>query len=548
MSRYTLLTLSLDSASEARARDRFTIDELGVDGIVLMEHAGRAVAEHALRMARGGVVVVVCGPGNNGGDGYVAARHLVCRGCPVVVLATVAPTSLSGDALRAAGFFLRTVQAKETRAPSGDDVVRVISTLDDVHQVFARERPALIVDALFGTGLSRPLDKGMADLVRALAETRVPVLAVDIPSGLPTDGEAPLGAWLDADETITFASMKIAHASEPGHAVCGHVTVVDIGVVKSPNAPASTVIALTGLAPVDVEPATRHAFATGHKGRHGHVGVALGVPPTEGAALLAGHAALRAGAGLVTLVGNNRVHAQPELMQRIGDDVGALIDGFTSLVIGPGFGTDLAARARAVAFLDAARGRGIPLVVDADALPHVLSAGIAHPMVCTPHPGEAARLLDVETREIQRDRVGAIRALAARFGGDGTVFVLKGACPLVHAKGAPVVVVEGDTPALAVAGSGDVLSGLIGALLARGEAPFDAACVGVFLHQQAGRELARRAQRGHLAHEIADALPARFTVLNDGGRVFDSRANERTVTAFGHDDRAPDTSTDTDPS
>jgi hydroxyethylthiazole kinase-like uncharacterized protein yjeF len=525
-----LHTTPLDTARDARAKDRFTIDELGVDGIVLMEHAGRAVAEHALRMAKGGVIAIVCGPGNNGGDGWSAARHLLARACPLVVISTVAPTALTGDAGRAAEFFLRTVLALEMRAPSGAEIVRVISSVDDVNEVFARERPALIVDALFGTGLSRPLEAEMASLVRALAETRVSVLAVDLPSGLPTDGGAPAGAWLDADETITFAAKKIAHVCEPGHSACGQVTVVDIGVFRSPNATPSSVQELQGVSIAPVDGSEPRALSRTHKGAHGHVGIALGVPPTEGAALLAGHAAFRAGAGLVSLIGKSRVQAAPELMQRIGDDEAALTEGLSAFVMGPGFGIDEIAADRARALALAAHARHIPLVVDADALPHVLALGLSHPMVFTPHPGEAARLLGVDTREVQRDRIAAIRALASRFEGTLHVFILKGACPLVHAHGRPVVVVEGGTPALAVAGSGDILSGLIGALLARNDPPFEAACVGTFIHQQAGRALAARAARGHLAHEIADAFPPLFSILDTGPRLDRSHVDVLTQT------------------
>jgi len=518
-------TEPLDRASDARAADAFTIERLGVSGDVLMEHAGRAVAHRARALAAGGAVVVVCGPGNNGGDGHVAARHLAQAGVPVVVATTVAADALSGDARTAADRLLRATEALRWTAPSGGPLFVVVDDAPALHAILARERPTVVVDALFGAGLARPIEGAHARLVDLLSLSNARVLAVDVSSGLPSDGAAPTGAVVVADETITFDRRKIAHASEPGRALSGRVTVVDIGLARDPARPTSSISRVVRARAVEGDRRAERARSDVHKGAFGHVGVASGTTSTEGAAVLSAHAALRAGAGLVSLVGPRAVLAPPEIMRRVSDDARALVAGLDALVVGPGLGLDDEAAARARALVAAAASAGAPVVVDADALAPLADAGVAAPAVFTPHPGEAARLLGTTTRSVQSDRIAAVTALGDMLGkklgkklggqvGD-TVVVLKGACPLVHARGEGVFVVEGGTPALAVAGSGDVLAGLIGALLARGERPLLAALVGVVVHQAAGRACALRSPRGHLASEIALELPALLARLTD---------------------------------
>lgn len=506
-------TEPLDRASDARAADAFTIETLGVSGDVLMEHAGRAVAVRARELAAGGAVVVVCGPGNNGGDGHVAARHLALAGVPVVVASTVEVGALRGDARTAADRLARAAAALDWRAPSGQPLFVMVDDAPAFRALCARERPSLVVDALLGTGLTRPPTGGMARLIDAVTSQGARVLAVDVPSGLPSDGAAPTGAVIVADETLTFDRLKVAHVSEPGRALSGPTRVVDIGLARDPTRPASAVERVVRARFVSTDRRAARALSDAHKGTFGHVGVASGATSTEGAAILSAHAALRAGAGLASLVGPHAVNAPPEFMRRVSDDARTLVDGLDALVVGPGFGRDDDATTRARALVDAARARKLPLVIDADALSLVATDARDVPVVFTPHPGEAARLLGTTTRAVQDDRLAAIRALAEKLG-DGVV-VLKGACPLVHARGEPVFVVEGGTPALAVAGSGDVLAGIVAALLARRERALIAALVGVLLHQRAGHACASRALRGHLASEIALAVPPLLARLSE---------------------------------
>ena len=484
----------LRTAAQARAVERHTIDVVGVPGLVLMEHAGRAVCDVVFAHHRGGVVVVVCGGGNNGGDGFVCARHLLGRGVHVVVFTPRARSSLTGDAATAAQLLDKAVVAR------GLDSAVVVTAFDTDR--LAALRPTVVVDALFGTGLSRALDDDSTAVVTAIANARAggaTVIAVDVPSGLPTDGQVPHGAVVDADITVTFGE-KVAHASEPGAVHCGRVVDVDIGFVADSAAvvDAVTICALDGirLPPLDT---------SAHKNRYGHVGVVVGGDGTRGAALLSARAAQRTGAGLVTLLGHATMLRPDGLMGRDLDDDDAF-NGLDVVVIGPGLPPKVALSLRQR--LRAARDHGLQVVADAGAL-GALIHGDAD--VWTPHPGEAARVLGVDNKAIQGDRISAARALVKALGG---VVVLKGACPIV-ATSSQLVVVEGGSVAMAVAGSGDVLTGVIAAALggALGAGTTASrAIAAVHLHQQAGKGQAR----GLFACELADHVRHAVAVARGG--------------------------------
>lgn len=476
----------LFSAAQARAADRYSIDSLGIPGIVLMEHAGRAVADVVARELAGDArVLVVVGKGNNGGDGLVCARHLAGRGHFVDVFVADVPTA--GEARIA--WDLLVTSLSQRALP-----VRIHKELELTWTRPGTASPfAVVVDALFGTGLSRPLAGDAASLVAMIAGLRARgarVVAVDVPSGWPTDGEAAAGAAVDADVTVTFAGQKIVHRAEPAAASVGVVHDVDIGLLH----PADEKIAVFAVDAVHLGPPAPLA----HKGRFGHVGVVVGDAGTAGAAQLSARAALRAGAGLVTLLGDLAgVPRQPELMQRGVDALDDAVDALPDVVVvGPGLSAQSAAGL--AARIARVREAGVRVVVDAGAL-DVVGAGGAD--CFTPHPGEAARALGITTQQVQRDRLHAARALVDKWGG---VVVLKGAQPVV-ASAHRTVIVDGRAPALAVAGSGDVLAGVVGAALggAFGAATvFDSVVAAVWLHQQAGRAHAR----GALASELADAV------------------------------------------
>ena len=486
------------TADQARAADAYTID-VGVPGLVLMEHAGRAVADIVAR-GQPRSALVIAGPGNTGGDGWVAARHLWGRGIPCPVVTLVAPDALGGDAHTSARLFLAAARAQGFNSAVLGAPYRVLEVADDIDWLLGALRPDVVIDALFGTGLRRALEGTPRAVVERLANFAGPIVSIDVPSGLPTDGAAPSGPCVRATTTVTFQRRKIAHACEPGRGTCGEVHVIDIGLLTPPTGnhpPVHRLQDARGLLPrVDVD---------AHKGRFGHVAVLAGV--STGAARLAGRAALRAGVGLVTILADAvPIGIEAELMVR-GLDDSALTGVFAAsgaLVIGPGLGMARVDAARRL--LEGAARARVPCVVDAEAIDALAPLRIAGLVaVITPHPGEAGRGLGVTSAQVQQDRIAAARALKQRFG-PGIIIVLKGSTPVVIGDDDVVILVEGGAPALAVAGSGDVLAGVIGGLLARGMTPMHAALAGVQAHQRAGQALGAVSLRGHLASDIADAI------------------------------------------
>jgi NAD(P)H-hydrate epimerase len=541
------------TAAEMRALDRATIEDIGLPAMTLMETAGRAVAEAALRMlgARRGHVMVVCGPGNNGGDGFVAARVLRDRGADAVVYLAAAREAVRGDARLHLDIFERTGGTVRLIA-APDQLAGVAATLprtpaappgsvaaaksgavaaaksDALPAVLPGALPAqpgavaahpgalaaaLVIDALFGVGLARPIDGHLAEVV-AMMSRAGRILAVDIPSGLDADTGRELGIAVTAERTVTMAALKIALVSAPGFTRAGEVEVADIGIPQALIAASGARASL--VEPADVERWLPSSHALDHKGRRGHVLVVGGSPGMRGAGRLAAVAALRAGAGLCTLAADGDLDAPDSVMTRSlgpGGELAALLAGKAAVVIGPGAGTSPSAAARAREVL----ASGLPAVLDADALNALAAdpsaiAGAAGPIVLTPHPGEASRLLGMTTRQIEADRLGAARALAART---RAVVVLKGARTIV-CDGAGVRSGElhcsinpTGGPALATGGSGDVLAGTIGALLAQGLTAVDAARAGVFIHGAAGDQLASlHGDRGVLSSDLPLAIAA----------------------------------------
>jgi NAD(P)H-hydrate epimerase len=518
---------SLVGAARMRALDRYTIDTLGVPGDVLMESAGRAVLEVVL--ARCGAALadgyaealVVCGGGNNGGDGLVVARHLAQLALPVRVALLTAPEKLRGE------------------ARANFDRARATGVRIEGPDAALPER-GVVVDAIFGTGLSRDVSGEAAAFIERLVTARVAgrldVVAIDLPSGIDADTGEVLGCAVAADCTVTIACPKIGLALEPGRSLAGEVLVARIGIAdRLPDeieAEGHEAVSLWTRGKVAAQlPARRRG---GHKGSFGHVLVVAGGEGKTGAAALAATAAVRAGAGLVTIAcprGLNDILEVKctEAMTAPVDDtpergfaesaIGALValaETRDVVAFGPGIGQS--ADARAVAHALAAKV-GVPMVVDADGL-NAFAADVgalaARPAatVLTPHPGEAARLLGSSASEVNRDRVGAARELAAR---SGAVVVLKGAATVCAEPSGRAVISPTGGPNLATGGTGDVLTGVVAALLAQGLAPFPAAATAVWWHGRAGDRLARTGgDAGLMAHELADALPATAVAIREG--------------------------------
>ena len=514
--------------------DRRTIEEVGIPGIVLMENAGQGTAdfmEQELGTFRGRSVVIFAGPGNNGGDGLVIARHVHQRGGFPQVLFLVDPDRLKGDAavncrvVRRLGLPCHVADSEET-------LDQALEQLADIH---LRHPVHSLVDALFGTGLGRPLEG------RFLAATRKinflkqqhgwPVVSVDIPSGLHADSGQVLGGAVEADLTVTYGLAKPGHFMHGGPHT-GILRVVDIGIPPQVVQDA----ALAGeLLDHGIGKLLRSRPRNAHKGTCGHLLVLAGSEGKTGAAILCARGALHSGAGLVTLAVPHRLNpifetSLPEAMTvplpsaatmlsiRDLDLVVSLLKGKKAIVLGPGLGTD-PDTGKLVQRLY--REMELPMVVDADALNLIAHhrdeiTDTAGPRILTPHPGEMARLTGLGTGEIQADRLAAALWLKDRGAGSTIITVLKGAGTVIGGNDGRWAVNSSGNPGMATGGMGDVLSGIIGGLLVQGHGPWQAACLGVYLHGAAADRLAEQGDRGYLASDVAAMLPRTMTCLARG--------------------------------
>jgi NAD(P)H-hydrate epimerase len=484
------LPTPLYATAQVRALDAYAIGTLGVPGYTLMKRAGEA----ALRCLRtrwptAHHIVIVCGGGNNGGDGYVLARFAQAAGLTVTVLAASPVEALRGDALKA---------WRDFKASGGR-----MQPFAAVHLAAGE----VIVDALLGTGLATTVRAEAAAIIDAMNAAQRPVFALDVPSGLDSDRGVALGSAVRATGTMCFIALKTGLFVGDGPDFAGNVFFDDLEIV--PPALQEFRPRLERITELEVTRALPPRARDSNKGDFGHVlivGSGTGMP---GAIRLAGEACLRVGAGLVTVavaVDNVAAIAAgcPELICRSvnqADDLAALLEPADVVAIGPGLGQNDWARAA----FERVLACGKPLVIDADAL-NLLAAAPRRQdgWILTPHPGEAGRLLGVSAKAVQQDRLGALDALVERYG--GTV-VLKGAGTLVATAGEISGLCERGNPGMATPGAGDVLTGTIAGILAQCRAAASAARVGVWVHAMAGDSAARAGgERGLIASDISREL------------------------------------------
>jgi ADP-dependent NAD(P)H-hydrate dehydratase / NAD(P)H-hydrate epimerase len=489
------------TTSEMERADRLTIAS-GTPAFALMLSAGQAVAEAAMELAEEGPIVVVAGPGNNGGDGFVAAAELVARGREVSVILLCERDSLKGDAASAARGWKYPVLPFNAQAIG---------------------RPALIIDALFGAGLNRLVKGEPHDMIEAINANGAPVLAIDLPSGINGTSAAVMGIAVRASETVTFFRRKPAHLLLPGRIHCGRVRIADIGIDPG---------VLEEIAPQTFENTPqfwRKSFPVprieGHKYARGHAIVVSGAIAATGAARMAARGSLRAGAGLVTLASPAdalavNAAALTAVMVRPIDTVVEFAElladkRLNSCVIGPGAG--VGERTRDFVLMALSDGRG--LVLDADALTsfaeaperlfEATKASQAAQVVLTPHEGEFHRLFSESSNKYPlRSKLERVRAAALR---SGAIVLIKGADTVVASPQGRATIASNAPPWLATAGTGDVLSGMIAGLLAQGVPAFEAASMGVWMHGEAARE----AGPGLIAEDLTEVLPAVFRRLFD---------------------------------
>ncbi len=505
--------MELVTSEEMRDLDRRANDELGMPGLLLMENAGSAVARVGIRLATQmgwNRLHAVCGAGNNGGDGMAAVRHLLAAGFTVTYELCGDPSRVRGDA----AVQLRLLQAlgvtPTAEMPRGD---------------------AVLIDAILGTGAAGPIRPNVGRTIDAINDSRCPVVSVDLPSGVDANTGATAGPAVRADETVTLGLAKPGLFLHPGAALVGRLIVDPIGLDWSALSRPDTLRCYT------TEHAQTHLpprRSNAHKGDFGHVLVLGGSAGMSGAAALTGRAAIGSGAGLVTVgvpLGVQSVVAghDPDYMTiGLPEMDGCLSEAAAEAIrpwlarakvvcLGPGLGSGGSAHAFVRRFVAECP---LPIVLDADGLNAIagrpsLTRGRDAATVFTPHPGECGRMLGVDTALIQADRIGAARRLASEYGGVG---LLKGAGTVV-ANG-PVepehaTIITTGNPGMATGGSGDVLTGVVGSLMAQGLAPYDAACLGAHIHGCAG-DLAREALGCHgvSASAICDRLPGAMKELS----------------------------------
>lgn len=514
--------------------------ELGVPSLELMENAGKAVADAAwAHLQVGDEVAVLCGPGNNGGDGFVAARLLAERGCSVRVALLGDVASLKGDAAQVAGRWPDSV------VPLHPDVLH---------------RAQIIIDAIFGAGLARDVDGLVAQVIGAVnaREAAVKVIAVDVPSGLDGNTGQQRGTALRADETVTFMCLKPGHVLLPGRSLCGRITIADIGMPKSVlSEVGSGASAIDGHAEQQIARWFPWREAGAHKYAHGHAVVVSGPAFQTGAARMAARGALRIGAGLVTVASptsalpENAAHLTAVMLKPCAG-ARALSEILhdkrkSAVLIGPGAGIG----GETAGMVIAALASGAAVVLDADALTsfaeaeagdgepggigfgftskaqvarhtrqdlfHAIAANARRPVVATPHDGEFRRLFpDLAGLPSKIDRA---RAAARR---SGAVVILKGADTVTACPDGRSVVNANAPPWLATAGSGDVLAGFLSGLLAQAMPPFEAACTAVWLHGECAKVLGP----GLIAEDLPEALPEVLASL--------SRTLDETGARFPH--------------
>jgi hydroxyethylthiazole kinase-like uncharacterized protein yjeF len=513
------------NAAESRELDRISQEKYGIASYSLMTRAGEAVANGLVERFPESTtdVLVVAGQGNNGGDGLVAARRLMRDGFGVRTILLGRAADLKGDAARTHADFLS----------CGGKVIEA-SDASGVEKVASGRRPSAVIDAIFGTGLNAEV-KGVARrAIEIIDSFGVPIVAVDIASGVNADTGRVMGAAIRAALTVTFGFAKFGHVSYPGAEQSGELRIVDIGFATR---------AIAEMAPrgrflerEDIRHLIRARAGNSHKGMYGHPLVIAGSRGKSGASLLASRAALRTGAGLVTAAVPESIQpivaaGQAELMtepiaDRDGHFDGAhapealkmIVAGKNALIVGPGIGvSDDTKRLVEWLIVDACEPAR-PLLLDADGLNALAELGCETakrargPVVLTPHPGEAARLLGVTNAAINDDRISAARRLAERTGAS---VLIKGARSVIASPAGDIYINSTGNPGMSTPGVGDALSGIVGAMLAQGMAPLDALALGVFVHGHAADRVAARMGRvGYIAGDLIDELPAALEALS----------------------------------
>jgi len=499
------------TSEQMRNIDRRATERFAIPSLVLMENAAIAVVDAIFEHYPGTErAAIFCGIGANGGDGLAVARHLENRGVVPVVIVAGDRARYRGDAK------VNLTICERLNVPMLD-----VGDGDSLAEALVRASDAdVVVDALFGTGLNRAPEGIHAEVIRSMNELALPIVAVDLPSGANASSAVPFDPCIQAAVTVTFAAPKLCHVFEPAAMQCGEVIVADISIPSAAIGDENVTLSLT--TPADVRPHLAPRLANTHKGTYGHVAIVAGSLGRSGAAVMCARGAVRTGAGLVTVVtdvdaaslvnaGSIESMTFPVVTMKraVVPQVIEFIKSKDAVLVGPGLrdADDSYAFVRELVAQIA-----LPLVIDASGLNAFAGrASEVKASIITPHPGELARLLGRSTKEINEDRIGAARE-AARI--CNCVVVLKGHHTLVADPEGHVNVNPTGNPGMASGGMGDVLGGMVAALLARGIDPFDAACTAVYLHGFAGDLLAEEmGDTGLAAMDLAERIPAAIQKL-----------------------------------
>ncbi|WP_136806343.1 NAD(P)H-hydrate dehydratase [Desulfosediminicola flagellatus] len=530
--------MKLPTAQEMQALDKCAIENFGIPGIVLMENAGLGTVrmmERTLGTCQNTFACIIVGPGNNGGDGLVIGRHLHQRGCKPFFFLLVNPDKLQGDAA------LNMAIVKNLKLP-----FHVIDTTSRVHtipvlykQIESRGLPCYsIVDAVFGTGLTRPVEDHFASVINLINERDfahdVPVVSVDCPSGMDADSGKVLGTCIRSDQTATYGFAKPGHYIHDSRELTGKLEVIDIGI------PIETLDSV----PISNELLDNSMFSnissglvrknSSHKGDHGHLLILGGSTGKTGAAILSAKGALRSGCGLVSLAVPNKLnnviennlieamtislpHSDTTFSYRDCDTILQSLEGKRAVVIGPGIGTSYETSKLLLELYQEVR---IPMVLDADAL-NILAANpekieqSGGQRIFTPHPGELSRILGWPIQQIQDNRLEAARQACKTLnnGHSDNIVVVKGAGTIISAPGYLIRINTSGNPGMATGGMGDVLAGMIGALICQGMNAFDATSAAAYLHGAAADSLYEKYGAGYTASEVSEVIPVTLKSL-----------------------------------
>ncbi|HEY6010171.1 MAG TPA: NAD(P)H-hydrate dehydratase [Nitrospirota bacterium] len=513
--------MKIATAQEMKSIDSRAIRDFGIPGLVLMENAASALLAEMETFFDGlaGVRVgILCGKGNNGGDGFALARRLAIRGVAVRVALLASFAAVKGEA-RVNLKILRKMDVEIVQNASPRFVNDLIAWSD------------IMVDALLGVGISAPLTGAYARAVNMLNASGRPVVAVDIPSGIDADTGEVMGVAVRADLTVTMALLKLGLALHPGAQYAGTVRVADIGIPGEVIEKEKISVGLIDSGSVWGLMGPRRADA--HKGDFGHLLVVAGSPGKAGAAVMAARSALRCGTGLVSIATPNSqvpviqahlaeamcVPSAESIEGTLGmgseEELLAVTNRMNACAIGPGLSTHHET-VRAVRNL--IQRISVPAVIDADGLNALagftdILKRVRPPLVLTPHPGEMGRLAGISSDEVQRDRIGVASAFAKKF---NVTLVLKGANTIVASPAGSVSINATGNPGMATAGTGDSLTGMIGGFLAQGYHAYEAACLGVYIHGSAGdRAVKEKGEAGMIAGDLIEKIPEAIKALRE---------------------------------